>query len=112
MLNRDEIKINKILRRVSSILWILLIFLIVWIKNLYTDIYFIEMENSNIDRELIEIQKECDMKDRKIDSLIGIINYKDIIEIKKPTKIIIEKNTIDTIKYLKEDTISIEMTKF
>jgi hypothetical protein len=112
MLNRDEIKINKILRRVSSILSILLIFLIVWIKNLYTDIYFIEMENSNIDRELIGIQKECDMKERKIDSLIGIINYKDIIEIKKPTKIIIEKNTTDTIKYLKEDTISIEMTKF
>jgi hypothetical protein len=109
MLNRNDRKSLRRNRSAVSWLCILSIILVVWIRNLYGDISFIETDYENITRDLTETQKECEKRKNTIDSLIAVINHKDtVIEVIKPYKPAVRKDTtlpkIDSIKPLKKDT--------
>jgi hypothetical protein len=112
MLNRNDRKALRRNRSAVSWLCVLLLFLVVWIKNLYSDIRFVETDYNILNIELDEAKRECEKRKNKIDSLTAIINHKDtsvISEIKKSYKPIVRKDTtghkVDSIKPLKEENI-------
>ncbi len=112
MLNRNDRKALRRNRSAVSWLCVLLLFLVIWIKNLYSDISFVENDNNIIKIELDEVKRECESHKSKIDSLTAIINQKDtgvISEVKKSYKPIVRKDTtghkVDSIKPLKEENI-------
>jgi hypothetical protein len=110
MLNRNDRKALRRNRNAVSWLCVLLLFLVVWIKNLYSDINFVETDYNILNIELDETKRECERRKNKIDSLTAIINHRDTVsEIKKSYKPVVRKDTtshkVDSIKPLKEDTI-------
>ena len=109
MLNRRDRTALRRNRSAVSWLFILLVILAVWVRNLYSDISFIRTDYETTVVELQETQKECNKRKNTIDSLITVINHKDTtVEITKPYKPSIRKDTtvprIDSIKPLKKDT--------
>ena len=111
MLNRNDRKALRRNRSAVSWLCVLVLVLGVWIKNLYSDVSFVETDNFSITKELDETQRECEKRQNKIDSLIAVINHKDtaVVDIKKTYKPIVRKDTtihkVDSIRTLKKDTI-------
>ncbi len=112
MLNRNDRKALRRNRSAVSWLCVLVLILGVWIKNLYSDINFVESDHNIINIELDEAKRECERRKNKIDSLTTIINHKDtgvISEVKKSYKPVVRKDTtghkVDSIKPLKEETI-------
>jgi peptidoglycan hydrolase CwlO-like protein len=107
MLNRNDRKSLRRNRSAVSWLCVLSIILIVWIRNLYSDMSFAKEDYNDVVRELSEKQKEIDRGNNKIDSLTKIINYKDTsVEVKKPYIPTVRKEIIDTtVKIVKKDTL-------
>lgn len=116
MLNRnDRIALR---RNRSAVSWLCLtiILLVVWIFNLKHDVNYEKDNHSMLLSEFADYQKTCSEKDRKIDSLIKIINYKPVDtstnkKVYKPVPVtVIKKDTsdrkVDTNKrIILEDTI-------
>jgi peptidoglycan hydrolase CwlO-like protein len=107
MLNRNDRKSLRRNRSAVSWLCVLSIILVVWIRNLYSDMSFVKDDYNDVIRELSEKRKEIDRVNNKIDSLTKIINYKDTsVEIKKSYIPTVRKEKIDTtVKIVKKDTL-------
>jgi len=111
MLNRNDRKALRRNRSAVSWLCVLVLILGVWIRNLYSDINFVESDHNIINIELDEVKREYEKSKYKIDSLTAIINHKDtlVTDFKKTYKPVVRKDTtghkVDSIKTLKEDTI-------
>jgi hypothetical protein len=100
MLNRnDRIALRKNRTAVSWLSFLSLI-LIVWIVNLKHDMTYQQEDYEILNSEFMEFRKESAQKDKRIDSLIRVINYKPVdttTDIKKVYKTtpIIKKDTVD-----------------
>ena len=113
MLNRNDRVSLRRNRSAVSWLCILCIFLIIWIINLKRDISDQEYDYKILSIELNDVQVLCNRKNKNIDSLNSIINFKPIDTpiIKKAThvSVTIKKDTmdrrIDTNNVILKDTV-------
>lgn len=112
MLNRNDRKALKRNRNGVSWLSILCIVLFVWIKMIYGDIDTYSTNNSELRFNLDETQKLCISRKKTIDSLINVINYKQVdtpkvVKTYKPIKkdSLLIKPKVDTSKTISKDLI-------
>jgi hypothetical protein len=114
MLNRNDRIALKRNRNAVSWLCVLCLALLLWIKMLYGDVESFSNNNNSIRYELDSAMKLSEIRKNKIDSLMSVINYKQVdtpkVEI-KPYKIVkkdsltITKQRVDSVKPDKKDTI-------
>jgi hypothetical protein len=78
MLNRNDRNALKRNRNAVSWLCLLCIILFIWIKIIYGDINTYSTNNNELRFNLDETQKLCIDRKKTIDSLIMIINYKQV----------------------------------
>ena len=112
MLNRnDRIALR---RNRNAVTWLITLCLLLgfWIKMLYSDIETYSNNNNEIRYHLDETQKLCIDRKKIIDSLMNVINYKQVdtpkvVKTYKPIKkdSLIVKDKIDTSKSQVKDII-------
>lgn len=78
MLNRNDRNALKRNRNAVSWLCLLCIILFIWIKIIYGDINTYSTNNNELRFNLDETQKICIDRKKTIDSLIMVINYKQV----------------------------------
>ena len=112
MLNRNDRNALKRNRNAVSWLVFLCIALGIWIKTLYSDIGYMSSINQENRTTLIESQRVCQQRQRTIDSLLSVINYKPVDTAKsaiKPYKVV-KKDSLKVDTTTKQ-TISVKPTK-
>ena len=111
MLNRNDRNALKRNRNAVSWLCLLCIILFIWIKIIYGDINTYSTNNNELRFNLDETQKLCIDRKKTIDSLIMVINYKQVdtpkivVKTYKPVK----KDSLITKPKVKVDSSKVEI---
>lgn len=111
MLNRNDRNALKRNRNAVSWLCLLCIILFIWIKIIYGDINTYSTNNNELRFNLDETQKICIDRKKTIDSLIMVINYKQVdtpkivVKTYKPVK----KDSLVTKPKVKIDSSKVEI---
>ena len=111
MLNRNDRNALKRNRNAVSWLCLLCIILFIWIKIIYGDINTYSTNNNELRFNLDETQKLCIDRKKTIDSLIMIINYKqvDTPKIVVKTYKSVKKDSLITKPKVKVDSSKVEI---
>lgn len=116
MLNRNDRVALKRNRNAVTLLFILCIFLLFWIKSLYSDIDHIQYEKDSLNQDFYKLEQVSKIRKKEIDSLITKLNYKEPSDTtpKKFYKPVVDKSSVGLIKQTtmpKIDTVSEDSLK-